>query len=81
MSASAEPHPAAAAGPPGWPSPFELGQISERVAGVGREMGEVKRDLGGKVSHAEFQRAFRVLIGLNLLILAAIVGLAFQALH
>lgn len=67
--------------PSGMPSPFDLGRLAGHVESMAKELGDVNRALKDKVSHAEFQRAFRNMTALNLLILGAIVGLAFTALR
>lgn len=67
--------------PSGVPSAFELGRLSGNVEALGKEIAEVKTTLAGTVTTGEFHRAFRNVTALNVLILTAIVGLAFAALR
>ena len=60
---------------------YQIGRAIGYIETMGREMRDLKADLSMKVSHREFQRSVRLIIGLNSIILVAIVGLAFKALH
>jgi hypothetical protein len=75
------PDPPAPAGPipAGFPSAFELGQMSQSITTLGREMGEVRTALDGKIGRKEFWRAYIILLTMNTAILGAIAGLAFKA--
>ncbi len=67
--------------PPGTPTVFDLGRLAGHVESMGREIRDLKEVLADKVTHGEFQRAMKNMTVLSLLILAAIIGLAFAALH
>ena len=60
------------------PSPFDLGILAGRLDGITLSVSEIKSAVETKVSHAEFQRAFRSLIGILSLVLAGIIALAFK---